>query len=91
MNSVSTSAPLSCRSGFCPQRTRADIADALSAGTHRGSGAGHRVLAPLRLLDILAFVYLALTSDRLRAVALRPVVATPQVGGLHHRYDRRAA
>lgn len=37
---------------------------------------------------------LAKDSPQARAVASRetgPIVATPQVGGLHHRYDRRAA
>jgi len=41
------------------------------------------VLAPLRLLNILAFVYLALTSDWLRAVAVRPFVAPIIACGKH--------
>ena len=41
------------------------------------------ILAPLRLLDILAFVYIALTSQWLRAVAVRPVVAPIIACGKH--------
>jgi len=41
------------------------------------------VLAPLRLLNILALVYLALTSDWLRAVAARPVMAPIIACGKH--------
>lgn len=41
------------------------------------------VLAPLRLLNILAFVYLALTSEWLRALASRPVVAPIIACGKH--------
>ena len=41
------------------------------------------VLAPLRLLDILAFVYLALTSTRLRALADRPLVLPIIACGKH--------
>ena len=41
------------------------------------------VLAPLRLLDILALVYLALTSEWLRAVAVRPAMAPIIACGKH--------
>jgi len=41
------------------------------------------VLAPLRLLNILAFVYLALTSEGLRTVAVRPVLAPIIACGKH--------
>lgn len=41
------------------------------------------VLAPLRLLNILAFVYLALTSDGFRAIAGRPLVAPLIACGKH--------
>ena len=41
------------------------------------------VLAPLRLVNILAFVYLALTSEGLRTVAARPVLAPIIACGKH--------
>lgn len=41
------------------------------------------VLAPFRLLNILAFVYLALTSDWFRATAARPLVAPIIACGKH--------
>jgi hypothetical protein len=41
------------------------------------------VLAPLRLLNILAFVYLALTSDWFRALSCRPFVAPIIACGKH--------
>ncbi|HEV2675535.1 MAG TPA: OpgC domain-containing protein [Aliidongia sp.] len=41
------------------------------------------ILAPLRLMNILAFVYLALTSDGLRALAARPLVAPIIACGKH--------
>ncbi|HVJ51150.1 MAG TPA: OpgC domain-containing protein [Aliidongia sp.] len=41
------------------------------------------ILAPLRLLDILALVYLALTSEQLRAVADRPLLAPIVTCGKH--------
>jgi hypothetical protein len=41
------------------------------------------ILAPLRLLDILAFVYLALTSEGLRAIAIRPFLAPIIACGKH--------
>lgn len=41
------------------------------------------ILAPLRLLNILAFVHLALTSERLRTLAGRPFVAPVIACGRH--------
>ena len=41
------------------------------------------ILAPLRLMNILAFVYLALTSQWLRAIAARPVAAPIIACGKH--------
>ena len=41
------------------------------------------ILAPLRLLNILAFAYLALTSEALRVLAVRPVAAPVIACGKH--------